>query len=67
MDFQKSVGTLDVHKCSYVLQIMIHSCTEVSSVFEVSAACDWWSVGVLLFELLTGKVRNLFLMFLFQI
>ena len=29
---------------------------EVGSIREIGPAADWWSLGVILFELLTGKV-----------
>ncbi|XP_023233912.1 ribosomal protein S6 kinase delta-1-like [Centruroides sculpturatus] len=28
---------------------------EVGGIFPVTFACDWWSVGALMFELLTGR------------
>lgn len=29
---------------------------EIGGVSRVTEACDWWSLGALLFELLTGMV-----------
>lgn len=38
--------------------------TEIGGVSRITEACDWWSLGALLFELLTGMVslhaRNIF-------
>lgn len=33
----------------------LYTAPEVDGIFAVTEACDWWSVGALLFELLTGK------------
>lgn len=30
--------------------------SEVGGISEETAACDWWSMGAILFELLTGMV-----------
>lgn len=32
--------------------------TEVGGISELTEACDWWSFGSLLYELLTGTVSS---------
>lgn len=32
--------------------------TEVGGISELTEACDWWSFGSLLYELLTGMVSS---------
>ena len=36
---------------------------EIGGVSKITEACDWWSLGALLFELLTGMVRCHFTQF----
>lgn len=38
------------------LYIFYHLDTEIGGVSKITEACDWWSLGALLFELLTGMV-----------
>ncbi|GLH16575.1 Protein kinase C, eye isozyme, partial [Gryllus bimaculatus] len=34
----------------------LYAAPEITSIFEATPAADWWSLGALLFELITGKV-----------
>lgn len=34
------------------------SCSEVGGISEETESCDWWSLGAILFELLTGVVSQ---------
>lgn len=35
----------------------MYAAPEVSSIQNVTRVSDWWSVGALIFEMLTGKVK----------
>ncbi|KAK2846159.1 hypothetical protein Q7C36_011013 [Tachysurus vachellii] len=41
--------------CDPVAVTKMYCAPEVGGISEETAACDWWSLGALLFELLTGK------------
>ncbi|KAB5517130.1 hypothetical protein PHYPO_G00185870 [Pangasianodon hypophthalmus] len=41
--------------CDPIAVTKMYCAPEVGGISEETAACDWWSLGALLFELLTGK------------
>lgn len=44
------IHSVSPHRCALV--------SEVGGISEETAACDWWSLGAILFELLTGTVSQ---------
>lgn len=40
----------------FTVLILCGYMTEISQIGEVTAAADWWSVGALLYEIITGQV-----------
>ena len=46
--------------CKFTLMDLF-PCAEVCHVEDLSPAADWWSVGALLYELITSKVNEMYL------
>ena len=42
--------------------LRLNSSSEIWQVEEITVAADWWSVGALLYELITGQVRVTYLL-----
>ena len=40
----------------FTILILCGYMSEISQIGEVTAAADWWSVGALLYEIITGQV-----------
>lgn len=43
------------------LYLFNHLETEIGGVSKITEACDWWSLGALLFELLAGMVSRVYM------
>ena len=44
-----------------MLSLLRLNSSEVWQIDEITVAADWWSVGALLYELITGQVRVIYL------
>ena len=42
--------------CTYIVVVLLFLCSELCGLSEVDPSADWWSLGAILFEMLTGKV-----------
>ena len=45
-----------------MLSLLRLNSSEIWQIDEITVAADWWSVGALLYELITGQVRVIYLL-----